>query len=215
MVAIPQIDRRNIGVLLIDVQPVFLDYAFPNHNAEKESLLVRYEHLLLLAGWMDLPLITTFEKPVAENGELPDRLEAVFPQKGKRFTKNYYGFTSETEILKYLESFQIKQIAIAGAEIDVCILQSVLGLLQLGYQVFLLEDCLFTSEPHPAPALRRMYQAGAIPSTLKSMAYELVRSVNNTPWYTEGFALKNHPNCKPFPNNFIPPEDWPVWTPKI
>ena len=33
----------------------------------------------------------------------------------------------------------------AGAEIDVYVMQSVLGLLDMGYEVFLLEDCIFTS----------------------------------------------------------------------
>ena len=214
MKTIHQIDSQSICILLIDVQPAFLEYAYPDQFDEMETMLIRHEHLLMLADWMDLPLVATFEKPISENGELPDRLDAVFPKNSKRFTKNFYGCTFEEEILASLERFQIIQVVVAGAETDVCILQSVLGLLKMDYQVFLLEDCLFTSEPHPAPALRRMYQAGAIPCTLKSMAYELVQCVDNTPWYREGYIMKNLPNSKPFPNNFIPPEDWPAWTPK-
>jgi hypothetical protein len=211
---IPRIDSSNIGLLLIDVQPTFLDFAFPDQSVGRESLLVRYEHLLMLADWMDLPLIATFEKPVSENGELPERLESVFPAKGQRFVKNYFGCTSEDEIRSAIEGLPIQQIAVAGAETDVCILQSVLGLLQMGYQVFLLEDCMFTSEPQPAPALRRMYQAGAIPCTLKSMAYELVECVDNIAWYPEAWTMKDHPGTKPFPEKFISPEDWPAWEPK-
>jgi len=202
---IAQIDRSDIGVLLIDVQPSFLRYAFPQNGDGYESLLVRLEHLLMLVDWMDLPMIATFEKPVAENGELPDRLEVVFPAKGQRFVKNFFGCMKEPDIAGAINEQAVKKIAVAGAETDVCILQSVLGLLEIGYQVFLLEDCLFTSEPQPAPALRRMYQAGAIPCTLKSMAYELVRCVDNIPWY---------PDAKPFPRHFIPPERWPAWEPK-
>ncbi len=214
MMEIHSIDPPKLGILLIDVQPAFLGYAFPDHGEERESLLVRLEHLLMLADWMDLPLITTFEKPIAENGELPDRLEALFPINGQRFVKNYFGCTSEDEIRAAIEQLPGNQIAVAGAETDVCIMQSVLGLLQMGYQVFLLEDCLFTSEPQPAPSLRRMYQAGAIPCTLKSMAYELVRCVDEVPWYPEAWNLKDHSDIKPFPNNFIPPEEWPIWEPK-
>ena len=164
---------------------------------------------------MDLPLVATFEKPIAENGELPERLEAVFPAKGQRFVKNFFGCMTEPDIAGAIKELPIKQIAVAGAETDVCILQSVLGLLQMGYQVFLLEDCLFTSEPRPAPALRRMYQAGAIPCTLKSMAYELVRCVDDIPWYPEAWEMKDHTGAKPFLDNFIPPEKWPVWKSKL
>jgi nicotinamidase-related amidase len=212
---IPRIDRSNIGILLIDVQPAFLKSAFPKGGKQEESLMVRFEHLLMLVDWMDTPLIATFEKPVSENGELPNRLEAVFPVKGQRYVKNYFGCTSEGEIRAAIEGMGVGQIAVAGAETDVCILQSVLGTLQMGYQVFLLEDCLFTSEQQPGPALRRMYQAGAIPITLKSMAYELVRCVDEIPWYHEVWTMRDHPDTKPFPEKFIPPEEWPTWEPKI
>ena len=210
-----RIERSQIGVLLIDVQPTFLDWAFPEQNEERESLLVRYEHLLMLSAWMDLPLVATFEKPISTNGELPERLEAVFPAEGQRFVKNYFGCMTEPDIEGAIKQLPVKQIAVAGAETDVCVMQSVLGLLQVGYQVFLLEDCLFTSETQPAPALRRMYQAGAIPCTLKSMAYELVRCVDDIPWYPEAWDKNDHPGIKPFPRNFISPEEWPIWEPRL
>jgi nicotinamidase-related amidase len=212
---IPRIDPSKIGILLIDVQPVFLESAFHDQNEERESLLVRLEHLLMLCDWMDLPLVATFEIPVTDNGELPDRLEAVFPLKGQRFEKNFFGCMTETDISDAIKATQAKQIVVAGAETDVCVLQSVLGLLETGYEVFLLEDCLFTSESEPAPALRRMYQAGAIPSTLKSMAYELVKCVDEVPWYAKAWEMKDHNEIKPFPQNFIPPEEWPAWEPKL
>ena len=208
---ISRIEREQIGILLIDVQPLFLGLAFPNHNETRESLLLRYEHLLKLADWMDLPLIATFEIPVYENGELPERLNAVFPAKGQRFTKNYFDCTSEEDIREAIEGLPVRQLAVAGAETDVCVMQSVLGLLQMGYQVFILEDCLFTSESEPGPALRRMVQAGAIPCTLKMLAYELVKCVDNVPWYPEAWLQRDDPDTKPFPKKFIPPEEWPPW----
>lgn len=212
---IMRIEPSQIGILLIDVQSVFWDYAFLDNDDKKEPIMVRLEHLLMLADWMELSLVATFEKPVSENGELPERLEAVCPSKAQRYTKNYFGCMTEPDIAGAIKQLPVKQIAVAGAETDVCVLQSVLGLLQAGYQVFLLEDCLFTSETQPAPALRRMYQAGAIPCTLKTMAYELVKCVDDVPWYPEAWEGKERPDAKPFPQNFTPPEEWPAWKPKL
>ena len=209
------IESSNIGVLLIDAQPAFWDYAFPDNDDKKEPVMVRLEHLLMLADWMELPLIATFEDPVSENGELPDRLEAVFPAEGQRFTKKTFNCTLEWTISQAIKRLPVQQFAVAGAETDVCIMQSVLGLLRMGYQVFLLEDCLFTTEPHPGPALRRMYQAGAIPSTLKSLAYELVISTDRIPWYPEGWIERDRTYAKPFPKEFLVPEKWPSWEPKF
>lgn len=208
-------ESSQIGVLLIDAQPAFWDYAFPDNDDKKEPVMVRLEHLLMLADWMELPLIATFEDPISENGELPARLEAVFPAEGQRFTKKTFNCTLEWTISQAIKRLPVQQFAVAGAETDVCIMQSVLGLLRMGYQVFLLEDCLFTTEPHPGPALRRMYQAGAIPSTLKSLAYELAISTERIPWYPEGWIERDRTYAKPFPENFTTPEKWPPWEPKL
>ncbi len=72
-----RIDPADVGILVIDVQPFFIKYAFEGKDQQKESLLVRIEHLLKLADWMDLPTVATFEKPTSFNGEFPERLEKV------------------------------------------------------------------------------------------------------------------------------------------
>ena len=211
---IARIDGSDIGVLLIDVQPAFVDLAFPHGGPTADALMLRFAHLLMLADMMGVPTVTTFETPTSENGELTERLELVFPAHGKKFVKSFFGCVSEPEIASALKEAGVRQWAVAGAETDVCVLQSTLGLLDAGYEVFLLEDCLFTTEPHPAPALRRMYQSGAIPTTLKTMAYELVQCADQIPWYPEYWAADYEPS-KPVPPGFIPPEDWPASQPSV
>lgn len=166
----------SAALVLIDVQPAFVD----GMAGSPEPVLSRIEHLLLLAEHFDLPCLATFEHPVETKGWLPEALEGVFPDRGQRYVKRSYGCCHEPEIRDALQSLRaqsVEQLIVAGAETDVCVLQSVLGMLALGFQVFLLEDCVFTSEPEPGPALRRMYQAGAIPLTYKTLHYELTHSV--------------------------------------
>ena len=117
---VPRVRREELCILLIDVQPVFLEYAFPEGGSEFEALQVRLEHLLMLAGWMDLPLLYTLEKTIETNGELPDRLEAVLPSRAQRFVKNYFGSMTEDSIREAVEALPGRQIAVAGAETDVC-----------------------------------------------------------------------------------------------
>jgi hypothetical protein len=130
-----------------------------------------------LATVYDLPLLATFEQPVEKKGWLPPRLEPYFPSHGQRYTKQTFNCCGEPAILEAIERLNRPQIAVAGGETDVCVLQSVLGLIAAGKQVFLLEDALFSSEPNVGPAIRRMEGAGAIPSTVKTLYYELRRSV--------------------------------------
>lgn len=212
---VPRIRRPDLGVLVIDVQPFFMDLAYAGDSVGREAFEVRLEHLLMITDWMDLPLVTTFEKPIEETGEFPERLEAVFPTGRPRHVKNYFGCMAHPEIAADVAAMGRSQIAVAGAETDVCVLQSTLGLLEAGYEVFLLEDCLSTTEASPSPALRRMYTAGAVPCTLKTMLYELTECVDGIPWYPDLWLGKDDPEAKPFPKAFIAPEEWPPWEPKI
>jgi hypothetical protein len=97
---------------------------------------------------------------------------------------------------------------VAGSETDVCVLQSTLGLLELGFQVFLIEDGLFTSEPHPGPAIERMYRAGAIPLTYKTLYYELRHTVD-----TEAPRHTWNARYAAGEPRYCAPEDLPEWQP--
>lgn len=172
----PAVVRQDdLAILVIDVQPFFLDGWMSD---ETEPLLARLEFLLGMATVYGVPAAFTFEQPVEKKGWLPDRLEPFVPDGALRLTKNTFNCCGEPEIVAALAALGKRQLAVAGAETDVCVLQSVLGLLDAGYEVFLLEDALFSSEPNVGPAIRRMEQAGAIPSTVKTLNYELRRSVS-------------------------------------
>jgi len=195
-------ERARLGVLLIDAQPLF----WQEMAGPQEPVLLRVDHLLMLADWLNLPLLATFEHSLERKGALPERLERLFPAHGQRLVKRAYNCCAEPAIRAAIQQLGVQQFAVAGAETDVCVLQSVLGLLTLGYEVFLLEDCLFTSEPHPRPALERMYRAGALPCTFKTLAYELTGRVDQTPWLEEAQPLP-----APLPVGFLPPESLPPW----
>jgi nicotinamidase-related amidase len=168
------VDPSDLAIVVIDVQPYFLDGWMAG---ESEPLLARLEFLFALATVYDVPFLATFEQPVETKGWLPERLEPFFPAHGQRHTKETFNCCAEPSILDAIRDLGRAQIAVAGGETDVCVLQSVLSLIQTGLQVFLLEDALFSSEPNTGPAIRRMESAGAIPSTVKTLNYELRGSV--------------------------------------
>jgi nicotinamidase-related amidase len=167
------VDPARIGIIVIDPQPAFAS-TMANDAAAVNARLVQ---LYVFADLLQVPLVTTFERPVARKGALSAELEAVFPAHGRRFEKDYFDCCREPEIRKALGAWGPSQVAVAGAETDVCVLQSVLGLLAMGFEVFVLEDCLFSNERNVAPALERMYAAGAVPSTYKTFHFEMVRHV--------------------------------------
>jgi nicotinamidase-related amidase len=197
------VDPKDLAIVVIDIQPYFLDGWMAGQS---EPLLARLEFLFALATVYDVPFLATFEQPIETKGWLPERLEPFFPEHGQRHTKQTFNCCGEPSIVEAIAGLGRGQIAVAGGETDVCVLQSVLGLIESRNQVFLLEDGLFSSEPHVGPALRRMEAAGAIPSTVKTLNYELRRSV------AEPRAERLFPER--FPALALPePERFPPWTP--
>jgi len=154
------------GLLLIDAQEYF---------QPPEPVLARLERLLMFAEMVSMPVIVTLEQG---KGDLPERLK--LPPDAQRFEKAFFDCNREPAIHDALTAQ--KSWAVAGAETDVCVLQSVLGLLGHGHEVRLLEDCLFTSEANPEPAIARMRTAGAIPCTFKTLAYEIIATVDRSTW---------------------------------
>jgi nicotinamidase-related amidase len=171
------IDRERVGVLLIDAQPSFVN----SMHGDATAVVERVEQLVVHANWWKLPVLATFEHDPERNGWLPESVERVFPEDGLRLVKRRFNCCSEDDIRGALTEMQgkVDQLVVAGAETDVCVLQSVLGAIEMGFQVFLLEDVLFSNEQNVGPALDRMYNAGAVPSTYKTFYYEMMRSVDS------------------------------------
>ena len=196
------VDPEKIGVLLVDAQTAFLDSMF----GPKDPVVIRLEYLLMLTDLFKLPLIATFEHPVETKGWFPERLEKAFSAHGQKFVKKTFNACSDALVNQAIRKLPVKQFALAGSETDVCILQSALGLHDMGFEVFLLEDSVFSSEPHPRPALDRMYQAGVVPCTFKTLYYELLRTVGEEAWPKEARARLDS-----FPSGFFQGENLPRW----
>lgn len=194
---------EDLAIIVIDVQPFFLEGWMAG---ESEALMPRLAYLLALSSVYELPLLATFEQPVDRKGWLPEQLEPFFPGHGLKHTKQTFNCCGEPDIVAAVAGLGRRQLAVAGGETDVCVLQSVLGLLREGYEIFLLEDALFSSEQHTGPAVRRMERAGAIPSTVKTLNYELrlstaaARAEDRFPEMAPGLRLPE-------------PEQLPAWQP--
>jgi nicotinamidase-related amidase len=86
--------------------------------------------------------------------------------------------TKEKKIADYIARLKKKQVIVAGCETDVCVLQSCLGLLGLGYDVYVVEELVFSSSRNVDAAIARMKAAGVVFLTYKSLYYELIEAVD-------------------------------------
>jgi nicotinamidase-related amidase len=162
---------------IIDVQDFFLaQLDGPDARANMETNLVNFVRLL---DYFRIPIVATLERPVEFKGALPEPLTARLGET-KLFEKDFFDLTKEKKIRDHLARLKKKQIVVAGCETDVCVLQSCLGLIGLGYEVFVVEDLVFSSADDVAAALARMQAEGAVLLSYKTLYYELIQAVGGS-----------------------------------
>jgi hypothetical protein len=167
---------------LIDVQEFFLSGV---DKSLRPKLKTNAKHFVRLLGYFRIPLVVTLERPVAHKGRLPKEIKKQLGDRAQVFEKDFFDLTKDGEIRAQIGRLKIKQAIIAGCETDVCVLQSCLGLLDLGYEVFLVEELLFSSSRNVDAAIARMQAAGAVFLSYKSLYYELVEAVEGGPHWEE------------------------------
>ncbi len=167
---------RCCGVL-VDVQGSFLDQV----DASRRDKIIRdTTNFARLLGFYKVPVVVTSEQPVDQKGTLPQEIAQHLGDLAVAFEKNAFDLTGEQRIKDHFARLNRKQIIMAGCETDVCVLQSCLGLISLGYEVYLVEELLFSSSRNVDAALARMKSEGAVLLTYKSLFYELSAVVRHT-----------------------------------
>jgi isochorismate hydrolase len=160
---------------IIDVQEFFLSQVDKRLRSKLKANTGNFARLL---GYFRIPMVVTLERPIDQKGLLPRDIREHLGDQTETFEKNFFDLTREKKIKDHLASLKKKQVIVAGCETDVCVLQSCLGLLRLGYEVYVVEELLFSSSRKVGSAITRMQAEGAIFLTYKSLYYELIESVD-------------------------------------
>lgn len=175
------IRRLNLdfcAAIIIDVQEFFLKDVAPE---ERQRLIKTFASFAEICTHLHLPTLCTIEKPIVMKGSLPEEIKSRLPTSALILEKNFFDLTAEADISETISSLNKRQLVICGSETDVCVLQSCLGLIGKGYEVFVVEDLLFSSSLQVESAKRRMREAGATFLTYKTLYYELLRAVAESP----------------------------------
>jgi hypothetical protein len=160
--------------LIVDVQEFFLLQIDKRLRSKLETNIKNFARLL---GYFRVPMIATLERPVDQKGALPKEIDKYLRGVAKIFEKDFFDLTKEKKIADYIARLNKKQVIVAGCETDVCVLQSCLGLLGLGYDVYVAEELVFSSSRNVDAAIARMKAEGAVFLTYKSLYYELIEAV--------------------------------------
>eukprot|EP00343_Euplotes_focardii_P007723 CAMPEP_0205819634 /NCGR_PEP_ID=MMETSP0206-20130828/2095_1 /ASSEMBLY_ACC=CAM_ASM_000279 /TAXON_ID=36767 /ORGANISM="Euplotes focardii, Strain TN1" /LENGTH=172 /DNA_ID=CAMNT_0053113469 /DNA_START=78 /DNA_END=596 /DNA_ORIENTATION=- len=120
-----------------------------------------------------IPLIVT-EQYIKAFGETYKDIVDEYPEGTKSYEKSIFSMMTE-EVTEQLQGFKVSTVVLYGIEAHVCIQQTALDLIEMGYNVFLLTDTVSSSrELERSTAIVRMTQAGVQMTTLESVLFEIL-----------------------------------------
>jgi nicotinamidase-related amidase len=156
-------DGGPVAVVAMDLQKTFFDTAGArNPKSDVAARMARSAHVFELAGKNHVPTFLTYEETKSGDHALPPSLVAALPSQTLELIKTTFAATSQPQFLPAIKASGARRLLVIGAETDVCVMQTVLGLRRAGYEVLALSDTLVTEEVNTAPAARRMRQAGVV-----------------------------------------------------
>jgi nicotinamidase-related amidase len=173
---------ENSCLLIVDVQerlaPVMSD---PRRVIHGCSLLMR------AAQRLGVPIVVSEQYPAGIGPTVFD-LRTWMPSQGA-MAKMHFSCADDPAIVDALRQLDRRQVVIAGIEAHVCVLQSALGLKELGFQPFVVADASASRRPESeALAWSRLGAAGVGLVSREMVVFEWLR-VAGTAEFKELIAL--------------------------
>jgi hypothetical protein len=167
------IDADGSVLIAIDVQPPFLE-KLPREDGQ--LLRNRICWLIGVAGWLRVPLIVTAED-IAREGGVDPQVALAMPAGIHVHNKMVFDLAADPAILAAVAQTGRRMAVLVGLETDVCVAHSALGLLGRGYQVAVVADATGSPGAAHKVGLERVAGAGALVTSVKSLFYEWIRTV--------------------------------------
>lgn len=143
-----------------------------------KPLVSRLSALVASAVALDVPVLFTEHCKEDAGDVLPDLLGLV--EQPRVVPKTAFKATAELAFSAHLANLGLRQVVLAGLEAHICVLQTALGLLDLGYEVYLASDAIATRSIHDkATAMKRMTAAGVREVTSEMVLFEWLETSEN------------------------------------
>jgi len=161
---------QNTVLLVCDLQDRFRKLI-----PKMERMIISTRLLLSVCQKLQIPIIMTEQYPKVFGSTVEElKLSNVTPVAKTKFSMLCTEVTKQLNDLKSTNPF-IKNVILVGLEAHICLLQTALELLQLGYNVHVPFDCVGSQRlDDEALALRRLESAGASISSAESVVFQLL-----------------------------------------
>ena len=162
-----QIQRDKSLLLMVDFQARLLPVIDGGEEAVSEAAWLGE-----IACLLEVPVWLTEQSPDKLGGTSTSLL-ACLGNHYRLWQKQHFGAMSEDDFRQALNATGKTQIVLCGTEAHICVLQTGLGLLEAGYELYWLSDASASRRPQEAVLAReRACQSGAVAVSADMVAYE-------------------------------------------
>lgn len=162
-----RIKKDDTIALVIDFQERLYPYI-----SDSELLTRNVVRLIKGLRELDVELIVTEQYSKGLGHTIKDISESI--GEFSHIEKGSFSCCGSDDVCKKLNETGKKNVIIMGIEAHVCVLQTVVDLISLGYRPVLIEDCVSSRNPNDKKiAIERMKSEGAVISSYESILFEL------------------------------------------
>lgn len=163
------LDIKQTALVVVDIQEGFRN-AIPDFSliASRASMAVRGFQIL------EVPVIVTEQYPEGL-GPTAEEIRFVLPDDFEAIEKTAFSSCGAKQFIGKLKKLGVKQVVLCGLETHVCVNQTVHDLLDRGFQVHLLTDCVCSRFEHDKVAgIDKMRTSGVVSSSIEMALFELM-----------------------------------------
>ena len=153
--------------LVIDLQEKLVPH-IDNHKSLEKNCQILLSGLKVLG----VPILVTEQYPKGLGHTLKNISSLI--NDFNPIEKLSFSCCGEKKFLEAIHQHGKRNVIIIGTEAHVCVLQTVIDLIERGYHPVLIEDCVSSRKPSDREtALKRMAREGVIITTYESILFEL------------------------------------------
>ena len=168
------LDSSKAALAVIDIQEGFRD-AIPDFPILASRASTAVQGSLILG----MPVLVTEQYPKGL-GHTAEEIRMVLPDDFETVEKTAFSSCGASQFVDTLNELKVKQVVICGLETHVCVSQTAHDLLDRGFEVHILSDCVSSRfEYNRLAGMSKMIRSGAIESSIEMAFFELMRDAKH------------------------------------
>lgn len=160
----------NTILLVIDVQSKLAQVMH-----QREQLFANLERMIKGVQVLELPIILTEQVP-EKLGPTRSEIGELFNGDFSPVSKSSFSCCGNAQFMERFKALERQQVLLTGIEAHICVYQTSVDLINLGYEVQLVTDGVASRTPeNRAIGINRIKEAGASLTSIETALFELLR----------------------------------------